>query len=279
MIGGRKASVPGKTSAPRAGKRRRFRFSLNALAIQLSAFALSFTLVAVLVVSGSQAAFVEENESVTEYVPVATAPPTEDGGTGRPRVRTPRPTTPATPTPVPSEEPEPSEEAAEPTDEPEPTEEPVPSEEPEAPVTEIALSDSDAGTAMFGNLTLAPGVTVDRCIEVTYEGNVGGDRVLLYAASVSGPLAPYLDLTIQMGADTAGSFGSCAGFSAPTTLYSGTLADFAADHGSYAAGRSTWNPAEGRESRSFRFSLSVRDVPAAAGKTAAFGFSWRMEVQ
>jgi hypothetical protein len=261
-----------RTVAGRGAKRRRFRFSLNALAIQLSAFALSFTLVAVLVVSGSQAAFVEENESVTEYVPVATAPPTEDGGTGRPRVRTPRPTTPATPTPVPSELPEPSEEPAE------PTEEPVPSEEPEAPVTEIALSDSDAGTAMFGNLTLAPGVTVDRCIEVTYEGNVGGDRVLLYAASVSGALAPYLDLTIQMGADTAGSFGSCAGFSAPTTLYSGTLADFAADHGSYADGRSTWNPTVGRESRSFRFSLTVRDVPAAAGKTAAFGFSWRMEL-
>jgi hypothetical protein len=272
VIGRRKA-----TSAP-AGKRRRFRFSLNALAIQLSAFALSFTLVAVLVVSGSQAAFVEPNESVLEYVPVPTAGPTEDGGTGRPRVRTPGAATPAATTPVPTTEPRPSEETADPTEEPAPTEEPLPSEEPEAPVTEIALSDSDAGTAMFGNLTLAPGVTVDRCIEVTYDGNVSGDSVLLYAESVSGALAPYLDLTIQMGADTAGSFGSCAGFSAPTTLYAGTLADFAADHGSYAAGRSTWNPTGGRESRSFRFSLTVRDVPAAAAKTATFGFSWRMEL-
>ena len=50
----------------RASGRRRRRFSLNGLAIQLSAFALSFTLVALLVVTGSQAAFVEENESVTD---------------------------------------------------------------------------------------------------------------------------------------------------------------------------------------------------------------------
>jgi hypothetical protein len=270
VIGRRKAA--GK-AAGKTGKRR-FRFSLNALAIQLSAFALSFTLVAVLVVSGSQAAFVEQNESVLQYVPLPTAAPPEDDGPGRPRVRTPAPTpTPTTPVPPPSAEPEP-----EPTEEPEPTVEAEPTPEPEAPVTEIALSDSDEGTAMFGNLTLAPGISVDRCIEVTYDGNVGGDRVLLYAESVSGALAPYLDLTIQMGADAPGSFGSCAGFSAPTTLYSGTLADFAADHGSYAAGRSTWNPAEGRESRSFRFSVSVRDVPAAAAKTATFGFSWRMEL-
>jgi hypothetical protein len=258
------------------GRRRRFRFSLNALAIQLSAFALSFTLVAVLVVSGSQAAFVEQNESVLQYVPVPTAAPTEDGGPRRPRVSPPAPTT-APPTPVPGEEPEATEEP-EPTEEPAPTEEVEPTEEPEAPVTEIALSDSDAGTAMFANLTLAPGVTVDRCIEVTYDGNVDGDTVLLYAASASGALAPYLDLTIQMGADTPGSFGSCTGFSAPTTLYSGTLAGFAADHGSYPSGRSTWDPADGRESRSFRFSLTVQDVPAAAGKAASFGFSWRMEV-
>ena len=53
-------------------KKRRRRFSLNGLAIQLSAFALSFTLVALLVVSGSQAAFVEENEVLADYVAIGT---------------------------------------------------------------------------------------------------------------------------------------------------------------------------------------------------------------
>ena len=49
---------------PAAKRRKRFKFSLNGLAIQLSAFALSFTLVALLVVSGSHHAFVEENDTV-----------------------------------------------------------------------------------------------------------------------------------------------------------------------------------------------------------------------
>ena len=76
-------------------KRRRRRFSLNGLAIQLSAFALSFTLVALLVVSGSQAAFVEENEAVADYVPIgATAPPertTTPAGRPRPDAAAPGP--------------------------------------------------------------------------------------------------------------------------------------------------------------------------------------------
>ena len=68
----------------RKKKRRRRSFSLNGLAIQLSAFALSFTLVALLVVSGSQQAFVEENEAVTDYVPIGTDGSRRRGG-ARPR--------------------------------------------------------------------------------------------------------------------------------------------------------------------------------------------------
>ena len=49
----------------------------NGLAIQLSAFALSFTLVALLVVSGSQAAFVEPSKVLENYVPIGTAAPSE----------------------------------------------------------------------------------------------------------------------------------------------------------------------------------------------------------
>ena len=66
--------------AVRRGKRKRFRFSLNGLAIQLSAFALSFTLVALLVVTGSKAAFVEESEVLADYVPIGTAAPSTTEG-------------------------------------------------------------------------------------------------------------------------------------------------------------------------------------------------------
>ncbi len=281
MIGRR----PG--GSPKARKRRRFKFSLNGLAIQLSAFALSFTLVALLVVSGSQAAFVEQNESVANFVPPEAAEPV--GGDGG---RSPRRSPTAAPAPSPTVVPVGATPAEEPTEETPadpgtpttsvsaaPSEDPLPEEPvlPPVPDPEIELTDSDAGTAMFGNLTLAPGVTVDRCIEVTYAGNVDPGPVVMYAASTTGDLAPYLDLTIQIGTDTAGAFGSCGGFAPSATLFTGTLGGFGTDHGGSGDGLPTWDPGDEQESRSFRFSVSVRDVPAAAGKSASFGFSWRAE--
>jgi hypothetical protein len=142
---------------------------------------------------------------------------------------------------------------------------------------EVELSDSDAGTAMFGGETLVPGTPVDRCIEVNYSGADNPGPVLLYAAAASGDLAPYLDLTIHMGSAAAGAFGSCGSFSASQSIYAGTLADFGAAHSNYATGRFTWNPSDAQETRSFRFRLTVQDVPAAAGKSATFGFTWRTE--
>jgi hypothetical protein len=250
-------------------KRRRFRFSLNGLAIQLSAFALSFTLVALLVVSGSQAAFVEPSEVLENYVPIGTAAPTEDG----PRRPSGAGPVAATPTPTPSESPAPTSEVPEPTPEPEPT----PTPTPEVPDAEVTLTDSAAGTAMFANERLIPGLAVERCIAVTFAGNVDVDSVRLYAAATTGTLAPYLDLTITMGAPATGPSNSCTGFASSGTLFSGSLAGFAATHSTYATGRATWDPSEHEETRGFRFSIAVRDDPAAAGKTATFGFSWRTE--
>lgn len=258
----------------RRGKRKRFRFSLNGLAIQLSAFALSFTLVALLVVSGSQAAFVEESEVLADYVPIG-ASPSPAPGEGR------RPSRPAVPAPPAPEAP--------PTEEPPvlPVEDPVVEELPEEPAgaveiepeveIEVELSDSDAGTAMFGGETLLPGEPLDRCIEVNYAGDDDPAPVRLYAAATSGALAPYLELTIDMGSAAAGVFGGCGSFSASANVYTGTLADFAATHSSYAAGLFTWNPSAAQESRAFRFRVAVQDVPAASGKSASFGFTWRTE--
>jgi hypothetical protein len=193
------------------GGRRRRSFSLNGLAIQLSAFALSFTLVALLVVSSSHQAFVAQSENVLNHVTS----------------------------------------------------------------TDINLTDSDGGTAMFPNeMGLSPGTTVDRCIEVTYNGNIDPKPVQMYTAASSGALAPYLLLTIEMGAATGDPFGSCAAFSPSTTLYSGTLAGFAAAHPDHAGGLATWDPAGAGETRSFRFTLSVQDDPAASGASATFGFTW-----
>ena len=95
---------------------------------------------------------------------------------------------------------------------------------------------------------------------MTYTGSADVEPVQLYAAAISGDLA-YLDLTITMGQHASGPSSSCAGFTPAGTLFSGTLADFAAAHSSYATGRSTWDPADAEETRGFRFSLSVQDDP------------------
>ena len=257
------------TQPVRRAKRRRFRFSLNGLAIQLSAFALSFTLVALLVVSGSQAAFVEESEVLADYVPIGAAPSPSPTGEGRRPSRPSAPAVPAAPEAPPLEEPLLLAD--------EPVEEPEEVEPPALPEIEVELSDSDSGTALFGGETLLPGDPLDRCIEVNYDGADNPGPVLLFAAATSGDLAPYLDLTIHMGSAAAGSFGGCGSFAASQSIYSGTLAGFAAAHSDYATGRFTWNPSDAQETRSFRFSLTVQDVPAAAGKSASFGFTWRTE--
>ena len=194
-----------------AGRRRSGR-SLNSLAIQLSAFALTFILIALLVVTSSRAAFVAQNDNTTNQVTSAA----------------------------------------------------------------IALTDNDSTTAMFDNVTgMIPGTTYERCIDVTYTGTVDPTAVMLYATGTpTGTLAPYLNLTVQIGADTAAAFRDCTGFTSTGTLYTGTLSNFASTRTGYINGVSTWDPIGSPETRTFRFVLTVQDTTAAAGLTTTFGFSW-----
>jgi hypothetical protein len=196
-----------------AAARRRGGRSLNSVAIQLSAFALTFILVAILVVTSSRAAFVAQNDNTTNQVTAGA----------------------------------------------------------------VDLTDNDSTTAMFPGVTgLRPGVASYSCIDVTYTGTVDPLPVRLYASGApAGTLAPYLDLTVEIGADTTDAFRTCTNFVATgLPLYTGTLSDFATAHGTYATGAATWNPADTGETRTFRFGLTVQDDPLAEGLTSTFGFSW-----
>jgi hypothetical protein len=237
------------TAPPR---RRRRAFSLNGLAIQVSAFALSFTLVALLVVGSSRAAFVEQNEAVTERVPVDLPQPDPAPWVPGDPVRPAPITTPAT------------------EDGPPPPAEPSPE-----PVAQLLLSDDSAGTAMFTDEQgLAPGQPEQRCIRVTLDGDVRlSQPVVLYAAEARGALAQYLDLIVEEGPD-GGRFGDCSAFVPGDVLFRGTLADFGARHARYESGLRAWSATGSGESRSFRFTLSVRDVPEAEGLSVGFGFTW-----
>jgi hypothetical protein len=186
--------------------------SLNSRVVQIGALVLSFIAVSVLVVTSSRAAFVAQNDNVTNQVTSAA----------------------------------------------------------------VDLTDTDSGTAMFDDVTgLMPGTTEQRCIDVTYNGTVDPLAVKLYSSGApTSTLAPYLDLTIEVGSDPSPVFRDCNGFVPAGILYSGTVQGFSTGHGSYAAGVPAWDPGIGPETRTFRFSLSVQDVPAAEGLTTTFGYSW-----
>jgi hypothetical protein len=140
----------------------------------------------------------------------------------------------------------------------------------------VVLSDDDSGSAMFADVqNLTPGNPHVRCIDVTYTGTADPLPVRLFAtAAPTGALAAYLDLTVEMGTGSDGAFATCGSFVSSSTLYTGTLSAFGTTHGDYDAGRTTWDPTVGTSTRTFRFTVAVRNNVAAQGQTSTFGFSW-----
>jgi hypothetical protein len=200
--------LPAGVSAQRRGGSR------TGLVVQLSAIALSFILIALLVVTSSRAAFVAQNENIANTVTSAA----------------------------------------------------------------IDLADNDGTTAMFNVPNLMPGSSEVRCIQVTYTGSIDPTAVRLYRSSVpTSDLAPYLNLTIESGTMPAGTpFSGCTGFAPTAPEYSGTLDGFAATRTGYgdAAAETAWDPTDTGDVATFRFTISVQDVPAAEGKNTTFGFQW-----
>src|SRR5829696_6536731 len=64
----------------------------------------------------------------------------------------------------------------------------------------VALSDNDAGSALYSVAGAVAGTTVDRCITVTYTGNMAAD-VRLYLPDAVGALGPYVDMVVTAGTD------------------------------------------------------------------------------
>jgi hypothetical protein len=87
----------------------------------------------------------------------------------------------------------------------------------------IALSDNDAGSAMFNITNAKPGETWTRCIKIVYSGSLPSS-VHIYELGGQGPLAPYLKLKLEQGTQTEATFPSCTGFSADGT--NGTGVDY-----------------------------------------------------
>jgi hypothetical protein len=149
----------------------------------------------------------------------------------------------------------------------------------------VALADNDAGAALVSLPANArPGDSSTRCIRVSYSGSLPA-RVRLYA-SVSGGLADHLTLTVTRGTQGSGSFPSCSGFTADSAnyghgpngiLYQGKLSGLPADYASGIADpAASWTNGS---ARSYRYTVTVDNTPAAQGLSANATFNWEARNQ
>ena len=146
----------------------------------------------------------------------------------------------------------------------------------------VVLTDDDSGSAMFTPTGMKPGSTGTHCIAVTSTGNLAS-TVKLYGAtySTTNSLATYLDVTVTQG--TGGTFASCTGFTplgSGSSVYSGTLAAFAAASTNFATGQGSWAPTgSGSDTRVFQFVYTLQSATpnSAQGGTAAIGFTWEAQ--
>jgi hypothetical protein len=142
----------------------------------------------------------------------------------------------------------------------------------------VALSDDDSNTALFTASNLKPGATGTKCIAVTSTGSLAS-TVKLYGTSydTSNGLAANINLKVEEG--TGATTASCTGFTAGSTLYDGAMSTFGTTKTSFATGVSSWAPAGGTATKSYRitYALSPSTPDSAQGGTAALGFTWEAQ--
>lgn len=141
----------------------------------------------------------------------------------------------------------------------------------------VALADDDSNTAMFNASNLKPGSTGSKCIVVTSSGSLAS-TVKLYSTnySTTKSLADNLDLKVEEG--TGGTFSSCTGFTAGSTVFTGTAAAFGAKT-DFASGVGTWAPNGGNATKTYKvtYTLNANTPDSAQGGTAAVGFTWESQ--
>jgi hypothetical protein len=116
----------------------------------------------------------------------------------------------------------------------------------------VALSDNDAGSALFSIPNAKPGESWARCIRVSYQGTVPADVHAYYiGGSQSDSLRPYLNVKIEQGTQAASTFPSCTDFApdAIGTVYDGpatgvTFGNYATGLVTVPAGQTFWQPGD-----------------------------------
>lgn len=147
----------------------------------------------------------------------------------------------------------------------------------------VALTDNDAGSAQINVTGAKPGDSWTRCIKVTYNGSLPAD-VHNYVLGGTGPLSPYLHLTLSQGSQPTATFPSCTGFTPDATngngvTYSGPA--LGAPAGNYETGspvlpfgQTAWNAGDSLVMKSVLTLDSAAPDLAQGNTTGAYTIVW-----
>jgi hypothetical protein len=146
----------------------------------------------------------------------------------------------------------------------------------------VSIADNHTSSAMLSLANAKPGDRTTGCVTVTYNGTLPA-TVRMYA-SPSGPLAPYLRVTVSRG--SGGTYPNCTGFTAdasPGVTFSGTLNSLPSSWSSAnddPAGGATEQWTQG-EAHSYQVDVQLdQSAPAAAqGLSAAVSLTWEARNQ
>lgn len=148
----------------------------------------------------------------------------------------------------------------------------------------VAISDNDAGGAMYNVSNREPGDTAVACIKVTYTGSLDAS-VKIYASSIPA-FGQYVNLLVETGSGSP-TFPGCTGFNpdASPQLYNGTLKAFADTYTSFATGLAD-NPGAvatkwvTNDAVVYKFTLTLQDNNNAnGGSSGTHSFTWEAQNQ
>ncbi|GAB7193470.1 hypothetical protein NUM3379_41800 [Kineococcus sp. NUM-3379] len=142
----------------------------------------------------------------------------------------------------------------------------------------VKISDSIAGTtALTGFTNLKPGDVAESCVTVSHTGTAPA-QVKLYRGAVSGTGGPYLNLTVTRGTLPAptGTTPSCSGFTpaAGAQVYTGDYDALPTAYGTGTVLSDAVLPWAGGESRAYKFTVTLDNDLAAAGRSFATTLTW-----
>jgi hypothetical protein len=148
----------------------------------------------------------------------------------------------------------------------------------------VALTDDDKGAARFQVSNMIPGDTETKCITVTANASVPG-TVKGYAVNPTFPspaLADRIFVTLREG--SGGSFESCTGFTANSTIAANVPLSTFAGANSYATALGGWQVNAGVQTRTYELTwkfnttgMTQAEVDDLQGKRAGIDMQWELQ--